>query len=215
MNAILFDLDGTLWDACEVLTRCWNRTLTEKFPDLNRTLTLAEVEGAMGKTLDQIARMYFPEAALDRARDAVATASQDELPELSACGGRLYDGLRDTLAALSGRYFLGIVSNCQCGYIEAFLQAHGLAEYFSDFLCEGMTGHTKGENIRELVTRHGFDRAIYVGDTRGDEEAARAAGVPFIHAAYGFGDAVSPDATIHSPRELPGVADSFLCGSPR
>lgn len=210
MDAVLFDLDGTLWNACEVLTLCWNRTLREKFPDLGRTLTRREVEGAMGKTLEEIARMYFPDAPLSRACEAVAVASQDELPTLRARGGQLYDGVRESLAALGGRYFLGIVSNCQGGYVEAFLQAHGLAPCFSDFLCEGMTGRGKGENIRALMAKNGLTRAVYIGDTAGDETAARAAQVPFIHAAYGFGSAGAPDAVVHSPWEWEAAAVHFL-----
>lgn len=209
MNAILFDLDGTLWDACEVLTVCWNRTLSEKFPDLGVTLTLRDIQGAMGKTLDEIARLFFPHAPIERAREAVATVAEDELPTLAAEGGRLYEGLADTLETLSRTHTLGIVSNCQCGYIEAFLQAHGLAHYFTDFLCEGMTKQTKGDNIRALVEKHGFPRAVYIGDTQSDEDAARAAGLPFIHAAYGFGRAAAPDAVIYSPRELPAVVARF------
>lgn len=210
MQAILFDLDGTLWDACDVLTRCWNRTLAEKFPDLGRTLTLADLQSAMGKTVEQIGRLFFPHADPARACEAVCVASQDELEELTACGGCLYDDLPEVLAALSARYFLGIVSNCQCGYIEAFLQAHGLAAYFSDFLCAGMTGRCKGENIQEIMAKNGLTEAIYVGDTRSDEEAARLAGLPFVHAAYGFGDAQAPDEVITTPRELSAVAARLL-----
>lgn len=67
----------------------------------------------------------------------------------------------------------------------------------------GRTGMSKGENIRLLLERNGAARAVYVGDTQGDETAARFAGIPFIHAAYGFGQAVRPEGIIHSIRELP------------
>ena len=62
---------------------------------------------------------------------------------------------------------------------------------------------TKGENIRLVMQRNRADRAVYIGDTRKDEEAARAAGIPFIHAAYGFGQAENPAAVIHALEELP------------
>lgn len=51
----------------------------------------------------------------------------------------------------------------------------------------------------------GIERRLTVGEVRsimGDEQAARTAGIPFIHAAYGFGTAAHPDATIHDFREL-------------
>ena len=43
---------------------------------------------------------------------------------LSIHGGTLYPGLEDTLKELKKNYRLFIVSNCQSGYIEAFLHAH-------------------------------------------------------------------------------------------
>ena len=44
--------------------------------------------------------------------------------------------------------------------------------------------------------------AVYVGDTAGDMTAAHSAGLPFIHAAYGFGTADSPEYVISSFSEL-------------
>ncbi len=39
------------------------------------------------------------------------------------------------------------------------------------------------------MSRNGLHTAVYLGDTRSDQEAAAQAGIPFIHAAYGFGEA--------------------------
>lgn len=202
MNAILFDLDGTLWDACATMVDSWNHTLTTEFPDLARTVTLSDLEGVMGKTMPEIAAIFFPDAPMERGIAAVAAACENEVPVLAAKGGTLYPGVAAGLRELSKTHRVGIVSNCQCGYIEAFLTAHGLADCVHGFLCEGMTHRTKGENIRQLMAELGVDTATYVGDTRGDEAAARAAGVPFIHVTYGFGDADVPDATAHSFEEL-------------
>ena len=44
-----------------------------------------------------------------------------------------------------------------------------------------------------------------MGDTEADEAACRDAGVPFVHAAYGFGTAHAPFAVVRAPAELPGV----------
>jgi len=45
---------------------------------------------------------------------------------------------------------------------------------------------------------------VYVGDTLGDAEAAKKAGLPFIWARYGFGDVKEYDDLIDSPLELIG-----------
>lgn len=205
MNGILLDLDGTLWDACETMLGSWNRTLSEKFPDLHRILTLPELQGVMGKTKEEIARLFFPGAPFDRAVQAVETACADEVPVLREQGGVLYPGVADLLQILKGRYRVGIVSNCQCGYIEAFLAAHQLEKWVDGFLCEGMTHREKGENIRTLALELGAEKTVYVGDTGSDEAAARAAGVLFVHAAYGFGGAQAPDGVITAPLELPAL----------
>ena len=205
MNGILFDLDGTLWDACETMLEAWNRTLAEKYPELRRTLTLAELQSGMGKTREENAGRLFPELPHDRALEVVETACADEIPVLRERGGILYPGVTELLAGLKDRYRVGIVSNCQCGYIEAFLEAHDLAPLFRDHECFGRTGRGKAENIRILLERQGARDAVYVGDTAGDEASAAAAGIPFIHAAYGFGKAESPAAVIRRVTELPEV----------
>ena len=203
MKAILFDLDGTLWDACEAMVAPWNRTLKEDFPQVRRTVTLEDIRAMQGKNLAGCAQVTFPELPPHEGQAIVAAACAAEVAVLAETGGMLYDGLFAVLQELKKEYRLGIVSNCQCGYIEAFMAAHRTTDLFDGFTCEGMTKKSKGENIRQLVETLGVQEAIYVGDTAGDEQAARAAGLPFVHAAYGFGTAETPDAVIHSLWELP------------
>ena len=74
------------------------------------------------------------------------------------------------------------------------LKTTGLAPYIKDHLCFGETQTPKGDTIRTLVGRNGLRSPVYVGDTQGDADACRAAGVPFIFAGYGFGNV--PDAKI-------------------
>jgi phosphoglycolate phosphatase len=76
--------------------------------------------------------------------------------------------------------------------ISAFLDYHKLHKYFCDFECAGDTGLSKGENLALVISRNGFRAPVFIGDTQGDANAAKAAGIPFIFARYGFGSA--PDA---------------------
>ena len=61
----------------------------------------------------------------------------------------------------------------------------------------------KGENNKLIMKKNGVTKAVYVGDTAGDENSARVAEIPFVFASYGFGEAVAPDYTINSFDELP------------
>ena len=72
------------------------------------------------------------------------------------------------------------------------LKTTGLAPYIKDHLCFGETQTPKGDTIRTLVARNGLKAPVYVGDTQGDADACKAAGVPFIFAEYGFGDVRMP-----------------------
>ena len=60
----------------------------------------------------------------------------------------------------------------------------------------------KADNIRLAVSRFNLKSPVYIGDTTGDEEAAADAGIPFIHAAYGFGTAQNPDYTVQKPLDI-------------
>ena len=126
---------------------------------------------------------------------------------VAALGGRLYPQAAETLELLARRYRLFIVSNCQVGYIEAFFQAHGLEKYFTDYENPGRTGLDKAGNIALVAERNGLKRPLYIGDTQGDYHAAVKAGVPFLHAAYGFGTIDHEVPAVHAFAEIPGAVE--------
>ena len=103
-----------------------------------------------------------------------------------------------------------MVSNCGLGYIEAFFTGNQTGCFFDDYENAARTGLSKGENIRLVMERNGIERAVYLGDTAGDQAAARLAGVPFVHAAYGYGVVPDPDAAIQAFRELPAAVKKLL-----
>lgn len=207
-KAILFDLDGTLWDAVPQLLTVYNAVLAAH-PAAGHQLTLAELRSFMGKNRRGLAQAAFPlaeEAEQDR---LIGICFEEEMPALRAHHAAPYPHLHEVLAALSRDYTLAVVSNCQSGYIELFFETMGTGKFFTDHECAD-TGLSKGENIRLVLERNGIHRAIYLGDTQGDLEAADLAGVPFVHASYGFGRPNRETASISSLLELPALAAELL-----
>lgn len=203
-DSVIFDLDGTLWDSCRRVAESWHITLTERFGQ-TETPSAADVLSIMGMTGVQIADRFFRGIGPDPL-EVFQTCARDASAYLQTHGGDLYPGVKEMLRSLCAAQLpLFIVSNCQGGYIESFLSVTGLASYFKDFECEGRTGRSKTENIRLIVERNGLRAPVYVGDTAMDERSAAAAGLPFIHAAYGFGAAEHPIAVITAPQDLPNV----------
>ena len=207
-QAIIFDLDGTLWDAAETIAPAWNGYLEGRGIDLR--MTPDRCRSCCGKTLPEIAEFIFPEAE-PAWREAVIEGCCDaECVPLAQRGGRLYPDEKAVLTALREEYLLAVVSNCGLGYIEAFFSGNRTGAFFDDYENAARTGLSKGENIRLVMERNGVERAVYVGDTTGDRAAARLAGIPFIHAAYGYGQVPEPDAAIQSLRELPEAVKKLL-----
>lgn len=206
-TAVIFDLDGTLWDAAETIAPAWNAYLEGRGIQLR--MSPDDCRACCGKTLPEIAAMLFP-AAEPAWREAVIEGCCDaECVPLAREGGRLYPGLEEVLETLRRDYFLAVVSNCGLGYIEAFFSGNRTGRFFDDYENAARTGLSKGENIRLVMERNGIERAVYVGDTEGDRQAALRAGVPFIHAAYGYGQVRGADFTLRQLRELPQILDKL------
>lgn len=200
-DGIIFDLDGTLWDSVDGILLTWNRVIS-RHGQFRPPITRQEQESLMGLPMDEIARRLFPGKNPAEQKSMMGECSREENEYLVIHGGSLYPGVRETLEKLSRKYKLCIVSNCQCGYIEAFLQAHDLGKYFTDHLSFGETGLTKGENNRIVIERNGFQNPVYVGDTAGDRRSAIDAGIPFVYAEFGFGNVEQYDAKIENFSEL-------------
>lgn len=207
--ALIFDLDGTLWDSsvpvAEIWTEIGRKTLGPDF-----SLSGDDVRKLMGKTMTAILEEVAPrlgEAERSRLGEALFASENDYL---ATHPGALFPAEAETLARLKEAGFrLFIVSNCQLGYIENFLPL--LEEgTFEDHMCWGDTHAEKAVTIRTLMEKHGIEKAIYVGDTAGDETASRRAGIPFFFASYGFGKAQSPDVSLEAFSLLPDALASYL-----
>ncbi len=200
-DSVIFDLDGTLWDPTWPVAYTWNKVLERE--GIHLQFTEEAVQAEFGYPLPVIATHIFPDYPPERQQELIEKCCAYENEYMAIHGATLYPDLEKTLARLKQHYKLFIVSNCQAGYIEAFLQANRMWDIFDDFECPGNTGKFKKDNIRLVMERNGLKAPVYVGDTKGDETAAHEAGIPFILAAYGFGDTDRYEGIIHSFAQLP------------
>jgi phosphoglycolate phosphatase len=194
-DALIFDLDGTLWDTCETCAAAWNRVTRELALGV-REVTADDVRGVAGLPHTDGVRRVFTGLS-DAEVELISKHTQrEDNRALAQTGGTLYEGVREFVPRLSAAVPLFIVSNCQAGYIEVFLETSGLAPYFGDFECWGRTQRDKIDNLRSVVDRNRLWTPWFIGDTEGDRAAARTNGVRFAHAAYGFGTVSDCDARL-------------------
>ena len=206
MDSIIFDVDGTIWDSTESVAASWNKAIRES-SDLDLTLEPVSLSRVFGKTMTEIANALFPALETDKRMKLLDICFDEENRYLEDHPGILYPGVAETIKSLALKYPLYIVSNCQCGYIEVMLRTTGLEPYIKDHLCFGETQVSKGETILMLMEKNGLKSPVYVGDTQGDADSCKTAGIPFIFAEYGFGNVPDAGNRIHTFSEL---ADMFL-----
>ena len=165
----------------------------------------------MGKSMYEISDILFSEFPMKERREMLTYCCMRENEYIRSHGGTLMPGLEETLCRLKDQgYHLYIVSNCQAGYIEAFLEYHKLEKYFDDFECFGRTGREKGRNICAVVERNQLEQSVYVGDIQGDYYAAVEAEVPFIHARTGYGSVQEEVPYITELSQLPEMVGEFF-----
>lgn len=201
---IILDVDGTLWDTTDIVAASWTRAI-EDSGIVGVTVTGNDLKKLFGRTMDKIAEAILPDDTIEKREEVMELCCRYEHKDLETnpCDV-LYPGVKETIPELSKTRNVFIVSNCQSGYIELFLKKTGLSDYVKDIECYGNTGKQKDENIRILLERNQIEEAVYVGDTLGDFEAAKKAGIPFILAEYGFGEAPA-DIRIQRFEELKSI----------
>jgi len=190
-DSIIFDLDGTLWDSCPSCAIGWNNVLQRN--NINfRNNTADDVRSVAGKPHDDCIRTIF-EGLDDKSIEIlIEQTSQEDNLLIKSFGGTIYEGVETGLKELSAHCPLYIVSNCQDGYIETFLNFSGFHNFFKDYESWGRSRKSKCENLKLISSRNHLLGPVYIGDTMGDFTSAKAAALPFIHVSYGFGSV--PDA---------------------
>lgn len=198
-DAIIFDLDGTLWNAAPTTVLGWNRALEDL--GVQERITIEDIQSVTGKPQEQCIEILLPEVKSSHP-DIVDILNRYEEDFIKKHRAQLYDGVKESIPKLAQSFPLFIVSNCTEWYLDLFFKFSEFAEHFRDFDCHGKSGIPKSEMLKNMIERNGLEKAVYIGDTTGDESAAKDAGLPYIYAAYGFGDSTEYYAQCSSFEEV-------------
>jgi phosphoglycolate phosphatase len=208
---VIFDLDGTLWNSSVQVADSWN-VVIEQEVGKEHTLSADDIMSCMGLTMTEIADRHFGFLPEKERYELSRKCEVYENGYITEHGGVLFDGVEETLAKLKDMGVqMAVVSNCQEGYIKAFLDSMDMWKYFIDYEEWGRTFLSKADNIKLVMERNGvaIDKGIYVGDIQKDSDASHEAGIPCIWAGYGFGEIKDAIAKINSFGELPGVLEEL------
>jgi len=189
MKAVLFDLDGTLSNSKEGITKCVQYALKHfgiEEPDLEK---LAVFIGP--PLVDSFMKYYgFSE---EKAREATAKYRERYTP-IGVHETTMYPGTRECLEELKKQgYVIGMASSKPEQYCKVVLEDFGILELFDDVVGATMDGRidSKEQVLEEVFRRWSHfekDEICLIGDTMYDVEGANAHDIPCIAVTYGFGD---------------------------
>ncbi|MGI5888119.1 MAG: HAD family hydrolase [Oscillospiraceae bacterium] len=190
-SALIFDFDGTVaytapdvWEAVEAGTMTFGKKVPPEYRADPRNLSLPVrriFEDCAGRPLSDT-ELRTAAAALSRLYGRDTTYSSTVL----------YPGMDELLDRAKEEHLAtGIVTRKSARSLERILRMKGWDHWFdmwygSESLGGGLT---KAELIYGLIRdMPGCENPVYIGDSAGDIEAAREAGVPSIAVTYGDGD---------------------------
>lgn len=208
-RAILFDLDGTLTQSGEGITKSVQYAL-EKLGKPESDLKKLEV--FVGPPLLQ---QFMKYAGLDEETAVKAVEYyRERYTDVGIFENRPYPGVEEMLEGLKRKgYILAVASSKPERFVRRILDHFHLTGYFQEIVGSEMNGGrtSKAEVIEEALSRLHMSGCrkdvIMVGDKEHDVLGAREAGISCVAVSYGYGTEeelknAAPLKTVHSAGEV-------------
>jgi len=193
LEAVLFDLDGTLLDSAPDIRQALNKMLDENG---RKPVSLEQVKSMLGDGMMELCR---------RALEATGGVQADDLfpfvqtfiahyRSLPPDPAQVFAHVRETLTTLQNAGVkLGVCTNKQEAATKKILATLELEPFFS-FIAGGDTfpvhkpnpGHIFG--VLEALKIEGTAGVVFVGDGPNDVVASKKAGIPCIVVTHGYSE---------------------------
>jgi phosphoglycolate phosphatase len=185
---ILFDFDGTLADTAPDLAAAANRQRTRAGLEPLPLEVLRPYSSAGARGLLRCALNLTPADEAYEAHRVQFLKDYEAAMTVDTC---LFEGVTELLAQIKSEGMTwGIVTNKATYLATPLVEALGLAQDCAVLVCGDTTAHSKPHPLPLLHAAQqagfGVERCMYVGDDLRDIQAAQAAGMPSIAAAYGY-----------------------------
>jgi phosphoglycolate phosphatase len=207
----LFDIDGTLLDSAEDICGAIQQVLSPHIPE---PLSFDYLKSFVGFHLDTIFTEVLPDATRQQLDVLIENYKATYLARRHA-STRLYPGVAEALAALSGRKSTATTKGTPT--TRAVLDQFGLLRFFDHVQgTDGFPCKPAPDVIQRSLAALGAapEDCLFIGDSAADMEAGRRAGVRVCAVDYGYGKPAAlaewnPDYRISDLRELLAASPHF------
>lgn len=204
IEAIIFDLDGTLLDTVSDLASSLNQALKEID---HQTYSDEEVMGFVGNGVRRLVDLALNERASNKEIDQVLERFQMHYSELYNDKTKPYDGIVDVVyKAKELGFALGVCSNKPNVYVQQLIAKHFKEDTFDFVLGEVdfIDRKPAPDMALEVAANLGVDprNCLFVGDSIVDVQTAKNANMPICAVTYGFQSeekllSENPEYTVH------------------
>ena len=230
IRGVAFDLDGTLVDSAPGLTAAVDNALYAlELPMAGEERVVTWIGNGADVLIQRALTWARQERAALRAAQGKPSVDHDDIPqaeqqailrklfdryygEVAEEGTFLFPHVADTLGALQAKGLpLGLVTNKPTPFVAPLLEALDIAKYFSVVIGGDDVQNKKPhpDPLLLVADRMGIapQQMLFVGDSRNDIQAAKAAGCPSVGLTYGYnyGEAIDlsqPDVIYQSINDL-------------
>jgi phosphoglycolate phosphatase len=188
VKTLILDLDGTLLDSKPGILESFGEAVKAVFPNTEFDLSRIKV----GPPLRQLCQEAFPNVSEDQLQ-ALAKAYRLHYDQKGCTRTGLFEGVRSLLQHCKTRGIaLDVATNKPREVTSMILARLEISRFFRcvvsvDSTVPAFSG--KAAMLKHLLSLNQLDprQTIFAGDTEEDAHAARACGIPFVWASYGYG----------------------------